>query len=298
MKGLRCSTVASGKSAFGFMRPLKAYAANDDTLEAIAEWNGIQFPQPPSKLFIVMQKSSDVYSLKNPLNTGVNNISISAAAGTLRNWVAATEQGQPQFTNSAAAQAHLTKITATATQDAQRRLYTAMYCMDRYIAQNQASNAAIMQVEIQIQSAVGSWSFVSDKQPYLRDRDRLYRRHTQNCCDGYIKAGRGAWQDRASCALLSCSDFLLGLSTGPGVVFPIIIDARVKFANRSAVASGALFSTGKTKGMNVYEDIMVGQPVMVGLFDNQILSLSSSSAVLSAQAFSQSTYAAAVSQRQ
>ena len=173
-----------------------------------------------------------------------------------------------------------------------------MYCMDRYIAQNQASNAAIMQLELQIQSAVGSWSFVEDSYPYKRDRDRLFRRHTQNCVDGYIKKGRGAWQDRASCALLSCSDFLLGLSTGPGVVFPIIIDCRVRFANRSAVSSGALFTTGKNKGMAVFEDIMVGQPVLVGLFDQQILSVSSSSAVLSAQAFSQSTYAAAVSQRQ
>ena len=112
-----------------------------------------------------------------------------------------------------------------------------------------------------------------------------------------MKAGRGAWQDRESCALLSCSDFLLGLSTGPGVTFPIILDVKVKFANRAAVTSGACFS-GIAKGKYTFEDIIVGTPVMVGLFNQQILSIASSSAVLSAQAFSQSTHQAAVSQSQ
>jgi hypothetical protein len=119
----------------------------------------------------------------------------------------------------------------------------------------------------------------------------------QNCCDGYCKAGRGKWQDRASCALLSCADFLLGLQTGPGVVFPIILDIKVKFANRSAVASGLCFTNGQTKGQQVYDDIMVGTPVCVGLFNQHILSIASSSAVISSQAFSQSTYAAAVAQQ-
>ena len=112
-----------------------------------------------------------------------------------------------------------------------------------------------------------------------------------------MKAGRGAWQDRASCALLSCSDFLLGLSTGPGVIFPIILDIECKFANRAAVSSGLCFSNGQTKGKQVFEDFICGTPVCVGLFDQQILSIASSSAVLSAQSFSQSTFAAAQQQR-
>ena len=112
-----------------------------------------------------------------------------------------------------------------------------------------------------------------------------------------MKAGRGKWQDRESCALLSCSDFLLGLSTGPGVVFPIILDVKAKFANRSAVDSGLCFTNGQAKGKFVFEDIMVGQPVLVGLFNSNIISIASSSAVLSAQAFSQSTFASAVSQQ-
>jgi hypothetical protein len=155
-----------------------------------------------------------------------------------------------------------------------------------------------MQIDIRIQSAIGSFSFrTTTGSPYLQDRDILWKRVIANCCDDYMPAGRGKWQDRASCALLSSSDFLLGLQTSSGVTFPVIIDALVKFANRAAVSSGLCFTNGQTKGKQVYEDFMVGDPVCVALFNKQILSIASSSAVLSAQSFSQSTYAAAISQQ-
>jgi len=164
----------------------------------------------------------------------------------------------------------------------------------RYIAQNQDSNAAIMQLDITVQSAVGSWSFKSSDYPYLQDRDMLWQKHVTNCCDDYVKAGRGKWQDRASCVLLSCSDFLLGLSTSPGTVFPIILDIKCKFANRSAVCSGLAYSGRQCIGKQTFDDIMVGDPVVVACFNQQILSITSSSAVLSSQAFSQSTTASAL----
>ena len=151
-----------------------------------------------------------------------------------------------------------------------------------------------MQLEVTVQSAVGSWSFKSSDYPYLQDRDMLWQKHITNCCDDYVKAGRGKWQDRASCVLLSCSDFLLGLSTSPGTVFPIILDIKCRFANRSAVCSGLAFAGPQCIGKQTFDDIMVGSPVVVACFNQQILSITSSSAVLSSQAFSQSTTASAL----
>ena len=130
-----------------------------------------------------------------------------------------------------------------------------------------------------------------------QDRDLLFRKHVMNCCDGYCKAGRSAWQDRECCALLSCDQFLLGLSTSIGTVFPIILDIKAKFANRASVSSGLCYTTGRVKGKMVFDDFICGTPVVVGLFNSQIISIASSSAVLSAQAFSQSTTASALSQQ-
>jgi hypothetical protein len=91
---------------------------------------------------------------------------------------------------------------------------------------------------------------------------------------------------------------LLGLGgASPGVVFPIILDIKAKFANRAAVSSGFCFSNGQAKGKQVLGDIMVGDPVVVGCFNQQIISIASSSAVISAQAFSMSTAASALSQQ-
>jgi hypothetical protein len=155
-----------------------------------------------------------------------------------------------------------------------------------------------MQIDIRIQSGIGSFSFrTTTGTPYLQDRDILWKRHLSNCCDDYMPQGRGKWQDRCCCALLSSSDFLLGLQTSSGVIFPVLIDVLVKFANRAAVSSGLAYTNGQTKGKQVYEDFMIGDPCVVALFNKQILSIASSSAVLSAQAFSQSTYAAAISQQ-
>ena len=113
----------------------------------------------------------------------------------------------------------------------------------------------------------------------------------------YMQEGRQRWSDRASCLLLASSDFCLGLSS-PGVVFPIIADVRVKFGGRSAVKSGLVFNNGQTKGgVQIYDDILVGTPVLCACYNQQILSLASSSAVLSAQAFSQQTFSSAISQQ-
>ena len=294
LDGLQCASGVSGQPSCGTLRPASATAIGDKH-EVDVIFNGLQFPQVPNHLFIVMEKNSDVYNLQNPL-FGIDQVSPQTAVDYTGKWdqVAARNVfNNAGNTNAALMDHHAPHANA----DGEAANTFNQEVAGRYMAQNLSSNASIQKIEITVQSAVGSWSFRSEKYPYLEDRDRLFQRHVQNCCDGYLKAGRGKWQDRASCCLLSCSDFLLGLSTGPGVVFPIILDIKIKVANRAAISSGLCFTNGQTKGKQVFDDFIVGTPVVVGLFNQQILSIASSSAVVSAQAFSQSTFASAVSQQ-
>ena len=299
LTGLQCASGLSGQPSANTIRPASATIVGAEKHQAKVVFNGLQFPQVPNHLFIVFEKSSEVYNLNNPL-VGVDRVSPPDYAGNgyQVKWEQ-TDAARTVFNTDANANAALMNKNANL-GDAQADADHAFNqeCAGRFISQNQSSNASILMLEITVQSAVGSWSFRSQASyPHLADRDQLWQKHVQNCCDGYMKAGRGKWAARASCALLSCSDFLLGLSTGPGVVFPIILDITVQYANRAGVSSGACFTTGQTKGKQVFDDFIVGTPVVVGLFNQQILSIASSSAVVSAQAFSQSTFASAVSQQ-
>ena len=291
-KGLQCGAELSALPTSLVMGTPSASALG--TKHAVdVRWTGLQFPQVPNQIFLVMEKSSEVFSLKNPLDILAIPAALAAGApGQLVKWEPGAGQG---FDTAAHANA---SVVATARAGSGAADETAIrYAAEkagRYIATNQDSNAAVMQVEITVQSAVGSWAFKSTDYPYTQDRDMLWQKHVTNCCDDYMKAGRGKWQDRASCVLLSCSDFLLGLSTSPGTVFPIILDIRVKFANRSAVSSGLAYAGKQCIGKQTFDDIIVGEPVCVACFNQQILSITSSSAVLSSQAFSQSTTASAL----
>jgi hypothetical protein len=259
--------------------------------EVDVQWNGIQFPQPPNAVFLVFQKGSEVYNLQSPIY-GIDTVSPPTANGDYRaKW--GTIAARNVFADHNASNAALTAFVGATTVATTFNQEVA----SRYIATNQASNASIMMLEITVQSAVGSWSYKSTgNYPYTRDRDDLWQKHVANCCDGYCKAGRGKWQDRASCALIGVEDYLLGLATSPGTVFPVILDIKCKFANRAAIASGLCYTNGQTKGKQVHDDIICGTPVVVGLFNQQILSIASSSAVISAQAFSQATTASALAQ--
>ena len=163
----------------------------------------------------------------------------------------------------------------------------------RNIAMAQDSNAAILQFKMTVQSAVGSFSYGDTEAPYLQDRDDLWRKHLYNCHSEYGSKGRQVWQDRESCLLLGASDWLIGMGASPGSQFPVTIDCTLRFANRAAYAGGACFSVGTgSRGQMVFEDAIIGEPVMVACFDSQILSIGESSAVLSAQVFSQQTVTA------
>jgi hypothetical protein len=165
----------------------------------------------------------------------------------------------------------------------------------RNIAMAQDSNAAILQFKCIIQSAVGSFAFEDTQAPYTEDRDRLWRTHIRNCHSTYCEAGRGVWQQKESSLLLASSDYLIGLSTSSGTTFPITIDCTIRFGNLAGYSGGVCFSVGAGhKGKMEFETNIIGEPVCVGLFHQNVLSIAASSAVLSSQAFSQATTAAAL----
>ena len=299
-RGLRCTGDYRSSSSLQSIRPpnAKDYATQDHVVKEVS-WVGVQFPSPPNFIFICLQKDVSITQHDNPFSYGrtvqalhgnaINFNAGQAKAAEITKWDYGAAVGEDVQTTAQFSAAYTDNVTYDGTGAVKSRQELAT----RYISQNQDSNASILQVEITLQSAVGSWSFrdKKDDSRFLSDRDLLWRKHCANCHADYMPQGRGKWQDRACCALLAFSDICLGLSTSYGTVYPVTFDIRVKFANRNGVASGVCFNTGKVQGKMVLEDYLVGQPVLVGLFHQNILSIASSSAVLSSQAFSQSTTA-------
>ena len=286
--GLRCgSDVSKTSSALTVRAPSRTVGSYKDV-----EWTGVQFPQPPSYIFITYEKDPEYMSYDNPIAPDLRKIGLQTNAATVAAKFSkvAADNTLPAATddwNTAFAQG-IGPVTAAQIQ--------ADEIAARYIAQSQDANAAILQAEIIIQSAIGSFAFRDSKDDkcFLSDRDLMWRTHVRNCHSQYCKSGRGAWQDRKSCLLLSSSDYLLGLSTSPGTVFPITLDVRIRFANRAAYRGGLCYTMGKHKGQAEFEDFLVGEPIMVGIFTQNVLSLAASSAVYSSQAFSQATTSAAL----
>jgi len=246
-------------------------------------WNGVLFPQVPSMIFIVYQK--DVAAM---LHDTLNFAGADPGAALAALNYDYTAGGVNTLSTAALANTALANTGAAC--DINRR--TAGRIAARGLALNRDTNAAIMGIEIVIQSAVGSFAFKDSSYPYLEDRDLLWRKHARNCHNKYCPSGRAIWQEKESCALLSSSDFCLGLGTSPGAVFPITMDIRVRFANKSFAVGGEQFSGLFAKGQQALPDIIVGQPILVGQFNNHMFNIAASSGVLSSQAFSQSTVAA------
>ena len=294
VNGLRCAgDLFSSSSAQIVCPPSRAVEGHFKEVTFI----GQQFPQPPSYLFFVYEKDPTYMQYNNPLLPALDLVGQPLVDNVDSKWNTIATRGV--FTNDGTTNlAVKTMIGAAANANQDTYGIHSAFNQEiaaRNIAQSQDSNAAIRRFECVIQSAVGSFAFRDTEAPYLQDRDRLFRTHVRNCHSQYAKAGRGAWQDRECCLLLSASDYLIGLSTSPGTVFPITLDVKIEFANRAAYAGGACFTTGLgVKGKMTFEDFIIGEPIMVGCFHQNVMSIAASSAVLSSQAFSQATTAAAL----
>ena len=170
----------------------------------------------------------------------------------------------------------------------------------RYIAQNQDSNLAIDRLSILVQSSVGSFQTTTDGYPYLRDQHIMWDEHRRNCCTDYFdKSGLSDWQKRGCCILLSVSQYLHGLGSSAGVAFPIQVTCDVSFVNKCQFIEGLYAYDEKgPRGPMVFKDYINARPVLVGIFDKQVLQIASSSAVLSAQNISQASFSQIVASRQ
>ena len=170
----------------------------------------------------------------------------------------------------------------------------------RYIAQNQDSNLAIDRLSILVQSSVGSFQVTDDRYPFLRDQQIMWDEHRRNCnTDYFVKSGMADWQKRGCCILLSVSQYLHGLGSSAGVAFPIQISCDVSFVNKCQFIEGLYgYDEKGPRGAMVFKDYINARPVLVGIFDKQVLQVASSSAVLSAQNISQASFSQIVASRQ
>jgi hypothetical protein len=158
---------------------------------------------------------------------------------------------------------------------------------NQFYARNTASNAAIMNFSLEIQSSVGAYTYSSaTKYPYIKTKFELYRDHIKNTCKGYCGDSIDTWQKNNSCLLLHASDWLRGLTT-TSCSFPIQINAKCRFENKREFIDGQAASSDR--GLTpVLHDMIAGTPVCVMLFPNQSLTLTASSGAVSQANFSHS----------
>ena len=107
-----------------------------------------------------------------------------------------------------------------------------------------------------------------------------------------------AWNRRCCAIMLASSDYLHGLGSSFGVSFPIQVTVSVEFQNRCTFADGIKYSDARAAGPILYRDYINARAALVGIFDRQVLQVSTSSAVLSAQNFTAATASSLLANRQ
>ena len=218
------------------------------------EWRALQTAQPPTYLFFCLQKDSAVFCLEDDaVGKQISDYSAFTAAAP----VAVDNQRDGQ----------------------------AAGLRNQFYARNTASNAAIMNFSLEIQSSVGSYTYSSDTTyPYIKTKFELYRDHIKNTCEGYCGDSIDTWQKNNSCLLLHASDWLRGLTT-TSCSFPCQFNARCRFENKREFIDGQAGSSDR--GLTpVLHDLIAGTPVCVMLFPNQSLTLTASSGAVSQANFS------------
>jgi len=255
VKGLRCAGDFDCIPSSLVSRPTRPSDLTGETHGHTQDvsWTGCQFPQVPSYILICYQKDPAYTTYNNPF-FHADRIAAPNGVDYRVKWGLVAPRNV--FDSSANINLKVCKhvLAVGAAADAlitnTQAIVFDQEVAARNIAMAQDSNAAIMQIEIVVQSAIGSFAFRDGTSggPYLEDRDVLWRRHLRNCHSQYSKAGRAVWQDRECCALLASSDFCLGLSTSPGTQYPITLDVRVRFANRASYRGGGVFLNWRTKG--------------------------------------------------
>jgi hypothetical protein len=162
-------------------------------------------------------------------------------------------------------------------------------CRNYAYARNTDSNAAIVKFELEIQASIGSYKYSGETTyPYLKTRQQLWKDHSKNCVPGYCSDEIDIWFKNNCCLLLHCSDWLRGLTT-PNTAFPVQLNAKIRFENRREFIDGAACSAQGAFGPACLHDMIGGEPVMVLCYPNTSLTVTSSSAAVSAANYSHSS---------
>ena len=221
------------------------------------EWRAIQAAQPPQYLFFTMQKDARIFCLEGD--------SVQKQIADFDTFAAGAPPGVGD------------------TDDGQLAA-----CLNQFYARNTASNAAILNFALEIQSSVGAYTYASDTEyPYIKTKFELWRDHIKNTCRDYCSNDVNIWQKNNCCLLLHACDWLRGLTT-TNCAFPIQINARCRFENKREFIDGAAASSSASL-TPVLHDIIAGEPVMVMLYPNTSLTLTASSGAASAANFSHSS---------
>lgn len=216
------------------------------------KWNGVVSSQPPAMLAFCMQKSNKQFLLEqDAFNQGINSWEMAAA---VQNGAAVLGIGRGEVGGM----------------------------QNYFLSHNTDSAAAILQVELQVQSSIGSYSYSGDTFPYQRTRHQLWRDHLKSACEGYCAGDIEKWHRHQCIMCIQASDYLRGISS-PGVSYPITINAQVKFISRREYIDGTGGVSANSRGTPVFQDKIAGAPVMLQFFPQQSLQLSASSGLLSSQ---------------
>jgi hypothetical protein len=213
----------------------------------------IQSAMIPSYLFIVLQKSSKMFT-----QDGYFASRISDWSGTV----------------GALTGAHVVRAEAG---------------LENYLySRNQDANAQISDIELFIQSSIGAYTYSAEGYPYTRRARELWTDHCKNVCDGYCANDMVQWQKNNCCLLLRASDYARGLGS-PNSAMPVQITCKVRFQNTREQIDGHAAVSQSKQGIAVLRDFIAGTPCMAQIFDSNSLTIASSSAVQSSASLSHST---------
>ena len=217
------------------------------------KWSGVVSSQPPAMIAFCMQKSNKQFLLANDAKTqGIDTWAMAAAVADGPAQLAAIGRGDVGG------------------------------MQNYFLSHNTDSAASILQIELQVQSAIGSYSYSGDTFPYQRTRHQLWRDHLKSACEGYCQGDIEKWSKHQCIMCIQASDYLRGIAS-PGTSYPITINATVKFISRRVYIDGTGGFSANSRGTPVFQDKIAGAPVMLQMFPQQSLQLSASSGLLSSQ---------------
>jgi hypothetical protein len=228
------------------------------------EWNGITSAQLPQFLFVVLEKTPELFVASDLGGVG------GGVGGTGKKWVSArTPQTSVQdFPNAAG----------------DRRGYATN--RNQYLARNTDSNAAITRFALEIMSVQGSYVYSAETWPYLKSRTDLHRDVCKYAIDEFDDLD--TFYKHNCIVYLGCEEFAKGISSS-GTAFPCTIKVKAQFENFRNYIDGFGCVGQNSVGMGACQDVIGGRPVLGFIFPQQSVQISASSALLSAMNISHSS---------